>query len=171
MKMRNRITLFLALIAALLVALPVMAQEQVGGLEGTVKDAEGAVLPGVTVEAMSPAIGTVVATTDEAGRFRFPRVPSGVYTVKASLEGYKPAEKPGINLHLGEILTVNLTLQVGSFEETIVVTGEGAQIDVTQSATSTSISREQIDLIPKGRDFTTIMSMVAVGLGIRRPGD
>jgi hypothetical protein len=156
MKTRNRFTPFLVIVAALLVALPVMAQEQVGGIEGTVKDAEGSVLPGVTIEATSPAIGTVVATTDERGHYRFPRLPSGVYAVKGSLEGYKPAEQKGINLHLGENLTANMTLEVGSFEETIVVTGEGSQIDVTQSATATSISREQIELIPKGRDFTTI---------------
>ncbi len=154
--MRNRFTLFLAIIAALLITLPVMAQEQTGGIDGTVKDAEGSVLPGVTVEATSPAIGTVVGTTDGTGRYRFPRLPSGVYSIKASLEGYKPAEAKGINLTLGQILTVNLSLEVGSFEETIVVTGEGAQIDVTQSATGTSISREQIELIPKGRDFTNI---------------
>jgi hypothetical protein len=152
--MRRKLIFLIA--AAVLVWTPLWAQEQTGALEGAVKDAEGAVLPGVTVEATSPAIGTVVATTDAAGRYRFPRLPSGVYAVKASLEGYKPAEAKGINLTLGQILTVNLALEVGSFEETIVVNGEGAQIDVTQSATATSISREQLQLIPKGRDFTTV---------------
>jgi hypothetical protein len=174
MKMRNRFTLFLVLIAALVIALPVVAQEQVGGIEGTVKDAEGSVLPGVTIEATSSAIGTVVSTTDGSGKYRFPRLPSGVYSVKASLEGYKPAEAKGINLQLGQILTVNMSLEVGSFEETIVVTGEGAQIDVTQSATATSISREQIELLPKGRDFTSIAtqapgvknSVIAGGLSV-----
>jgi carboxypeptidase family protein/TonB-dependent receptor-like protein len=170
--MRRKLIFLLA--AAVLVITPLAAQEQTGGIEGVVKDADGAVLPGVTIEATSPAIGTVVATTDEAGRYRVPRLPSGVYAVKASLEGYKPAEQQGINLHLGEVLTVNATLQVGSFEETIVVTGEGSQIDVTQSATATSISREQIELIPKGRDFTSIAtqapgvknSVIAGGLSV-----
>ncbi len=159
--MRNRFTLFLVLVAALLVALPVMAQEQTGGIDGTVKDAEGSVLPGVTVEATANGVGTLVANTDARGTYRFPRLPSSVYTVKASLEGYKPAEAKGIALSLGQILTVNLTLEVGSFEETIVVTGEGAQIDVTQSATTTSISREQIAFIPKGRDFTSVVTQAA----------
>jgi hypothetical protein len=170
--MRRKLIFLLA--AAVLVITPLAAQEQTGGIEGVVKDADGAVLPGATIEATGPAIGTVVATTDEAGRYRVPRLPSGVYAVKASLEGYKPAEQQGINLHLGEILTVNATLQVGSFEETIVVTGEGSQIDVTQSATATSISREQIELIPKGRDFTSIAtqapgvknSVIAGGLSV-----
>ncbi len=158
--MRRKL-IFLALVVAVIGALvvsPAGAQEQTGSIEGLVKDAEGAVLPGVTLEATSGSIGTLVVTTDAAGRYRFPRLPSGVYDLKASLDGYKPAESKGINLQLGQILTVNLALEVGTFEETIVVTGEGAQIDVSQSATATSISREQIALLPKGRDFSTIVS-------------
>ncbi len=156
--MRRKLIFLLA--AAVLVWTPLVAQEQTGGIEGVVKDVEGAVLPGVTVEATSPSIGTVVANTGANGAYRFPRLPSGVYSIKASLEGYKPAEAKGISLQLGQLLTINLTLEVGSFEETIIVTGEGAQIDVTQSATATSISREQISLIPKGRDFTSVVPLV-----------
>jgi hypothetical protein len=159
--MRNRFTLFLVLIAALVIALPVVAQEQVGGIEGVVKDAEGSVLPGVTVEASSPAIGTVVGTTSASGTYRFPRLPIGVYAVKASLEGYKPAEVKGIGLALGQVLTINMSLEVGSFEETIVVTGEGAQIDVTNSVTATSFAREQLELFGGGRDFTAIAAGAA----------
>ena len=156
--MRNK--LIFLLVAAALVA-PLQAQEQTGGIEGVVKDHEGALLPGVTVEATSPSIGVVVATTTDSGTYRFPRLPSGVYAVKATLDGYKPAEAKGIGLQLGQVLTIHLTLEPGSFEETIVVTGESAQIDVTQSATSTSVSREQIALIPKGRDFSSVVSQAA----------
>ncbi len=157
--MRRKL-IFLLGVAALMVG-PLQAQEQTGGIEGVVKDAEGAVMPGVTVEATSSSIGTLVASTTESGTYRFPRLPSGVYTVKATLDGYKPAAAQGITLQLGQLLTVNLMLEVGSYEETIVVTGENAQIDVTQSATSTSVSREQISLIPKGRDFSSVVTQAA----------
>jgi protocatechuate 3,4-dioxygenase beta subunit len=85
--MRRFSTFTLLLLVAALVMLPAIAQEQVGSVEGIVKDNSGAVLPGVTVELTSSSIGTLATTTDARGHYRFPRVPSGVYAVKASLMG------------------------------------------------------------------------------------
>ena len=65
---------------------PAVAQETRGSIEGVVKDASGAVLPGVTVEARSAAGATAVATTNERGMYRFPALPVGTYTVTASLQ-------------------------------------------------------------------------------------
>src|SRR5262245_27822191 len=106
--MRRKL-IFLAL-AGIALGATLRAQEQTGGIEGVVKDVESAVLPGVTIEAKG-AIGTVVATTDGTGTYRLPHLPSGIYAVKATLDGYKPAEAQGIDLTLGKLLTVNFTLE------------------------------------------------------------
>ena len=81
-----------ALITALFIAVPAMAQEQRGVIEGIVKDTSGAVLPGATVEVKS-ADGSVVNTTsDSTGVFRFPSLAPGVYEVSATLQGFAPAK-------------------------------------------------------------------------------
>ncbi|HXI14353.1 MAG TPA: TonB-dependent receptor [Thermoanaerobaculia bacterium] len=148
----------LALIA---VAMPVAAQEQTGGIEGVVSDSSGGVVPGVTVEVSSSGIGTVVAVSDSRGTYRFPRLPSGVYNVKAELSGYTPAEARNVEVTLGKMATQNLQLSLGSLTESITVTSDAPLVDVTSSATSVSISREQIELIPRGRDFTSIVAQAA----------
>lgn len=155
---RSFITLFAVL---LLLTGSVAAQEQTGSIEGTVKDSSGAVLPGVTVEATSGGAGTVTAVTDSNGQYRFPRLPSGRYQVKASLMGYNTGTASNIELTLGKVATVNLTMSLASVSETITVTAEAPVVDVTQSATTTSIAREQLEMIPKGRDFTSVVAQAA----------
>lgn len=158
--MRSR---FIRLIAVLILTLPipVAAQETTAGIAGSVVDASGAIVPGVTIEATSPAIGTVVTTTDSNGQYRFPRLPPGRYVVKASLMSYAPASSTPVDLTLGKIATVNLTLRPAAVRESIVVTAEAPVVDVTQSSTATSISDEQLTLIPKGRDFTSVVAQAA----------
>jgi hypothetical protein len=153
---------FLTLLAVLLlVAMPLAAQEQTGAIEGVIKDSSGAVLPGVTVEAQSASSGVVSTVTDSAGQYRFPRLPSGRYQVRASLMGYNTGTASNVELTLGRQATVNLTLNLATVAETITVTAAAPVVDVTQSATSTSIAREQLEYIPKGRDFTTVVAQAA----------
>ena len=85
-----RLTALALLVGSLFLGVPaVSAQEQRGSVEGVVKDASGAVLPGVTVEAKSPT-GVVVSTTSEGnGSFRFPSLQPGTYTITASLSGFQ----------------------------------------------------------------------------------
>ena len=78
-----------ALLAALLIAVPVAAQDQAGTIEGIVKDSSGAVLPGVTVEAKA-ATGTRSTVSDESGAYRFPALPPGRYEIVATLQGFTP---------------------------------------------------------------------------------
>jgi outer membrane receptor for ferrienterochelin and colicin len=146
---------FAFLFALVIAAFPLLAQEQTGGIDGTIRDASGAVLPGVTVTATSAGTGALSTVTESNGTFRFPRVPPGTYTVNASLMGFRAASARA-QVVLGKYATVNLQLNPESVAETITVTAEAPLVDVTKSATTTSISREQIDLIPKGRDFTTV---------------
>ncbi len=150
----------LALVALFAVA-PASAQEQVGAIIGTVSDASGAVLPGATVEAVSAGGTRLSGTTNESGAFRFPRVPPGTYVVVAKLDGFNPAEVQGVVVNLGSTITANVTLEVGAVSETISVVGEAGQIDIKGSATAASISGEQIELMPKGRDFTSVVGQAA----------
>ena len=158
-------------LAVLLSALPVMAQEQTGGIEGVVLDAQGGVLPGVTVEATgTKLVGTAVSVTEERGIFRFPALPPGSYDLVATLEGFSPAGVNDIELALGQILKVQLTLQIGAVTETVTVTGERPLIDVQQSATSTSLSSSMIEALPRGRDFTSIAAYTASAVADQSAG-
>ncbi len=165
--MRYRVLVGFVLVASL-VAFPATAQEQRGAIEGVITDTSGAVLPGVTVEARSATRGVVSAVSDQNGVYRFPSLPPGTYEVTATLEGFTPARSDTVDLRLGQVLKVDLTLQVGGVTENVVVTGESPLIDVKQSASFANIEAEFIDRIPKGRDFT---SVVTVAPGANQEGD
>ena len=154
--MRFKTAVFALLVLAL--AMPAMAQEQRGSIEGIVKDASGAVLPGATVEAKSPTGVVQSATTDATGGFRFPSLPPGKYNVTASLSGFTARTLDDVNVYLGQIKKVDFALPVSGVTETVKVTAESPMIDVRQSARSTSIRSEQVELLPHGRDFTTLVT-------------
>ena len=101
-----RFRMLAALVAvALLVALPVVAQEQRGSIDGVVKDAQGGAIVGATVVAKSMAGATVEAVTDATGKYRFPSLAPGRYEVTANLSGFAPAKVQNIDLRLGQLLT------------------------------------------------------------------
>jgi hypothetical protein len=152
---------WVALVCSLLIAWssPAIAQEQGGSIQGIVKDASGAVLPGVTVEARSPSVvGVSTTATDSRGEYRFPALPSGVYEITAALQGFTTKKIPDVQLQLGQILKLDVPLQVAALAETVLVTGESPVIDVKQNAATASITKEIIELIPKGRDFTSVVT-------------
>lgn len=151
----------LAVVSAFAVTTPIVAeaQEQRGSIEGTVRDASKAVMPGVTVEARSPAlVGVQSATTNEDGVYRFPALRPGRYEIIATLQGFSPARANNVALELGQLLRVDLTLSVGGLNETIDVTGGAPLIDVKQNAAGANVDREIIERIPKGRDFTSVVT-------------
>ncbi len=162
MKTWNRNLMVAAGLCALMCALPAAAQEQTGRIEGVVKDSGGGVLPGVSVEATGPKlVGTAQSITDTRGVYRFPALPPGIYSLVATLDGFTPAGVNDVDLALGQVLGVELTLQVGSITETLTVTGERPLIDVKRSATSTSLSSDEIEMLPRGRDFTSVAAYTA----------
>ena len=154
-------TLAALVAAALLVALPVVAQEQRGSIDGVVKDAQGGAIVGASVVAKSMAGATVEAVTDATGKYRFPSLAPGRYEVTANLSGFAPAKVANVDLRLGQVLTVNLTLAPGGVTETVQVVGESPLIDVKQSARATNLRAEDIDKMPKGRDFTSLVTQAA----------
>jgi outer membrane receptor for ferrienterochelin and colicin len=164
LKLRRGLSLRFAAAWLLLFALgfanPGVAQEQSGAIQGIVKDSQGGVLPGVTVEARSSRnVGVQTAVTDTAGVFRFPALPAGAYEFTATLQGFGPA-KSSATVSLGQILKVDLTLPVGSMTETVQVVGEAPLIDVKANAATATVGRETIDMIPKGRGFLSVLTQI-----------
>ena len=139
-----RLFTLLALIGAL--AYPAFAQEQRGSIEGIVRDASGAVLPGATVDASSntgPATSTV---TDAVGQYRFPALPPGNYRVTVNLQGFVHKEVIDVGVGLGQIKKVDFSLPLLGVTETVNVTAATPLVDVRQSARSTNIRAEQVEL-------------------------
>ena len=115
MKRLLRVLVVLAALCA-----PVSAQEQRASIEGIVRDSSGGVLPGVTIEARSPSMAGVQATvTDPNGLYRFPALPPGRYDVNAMLQGFQPAKSSDVRLELGQILKIDLVLDVGGLTESV----------------------------------------------------
>ncbi len=151
-----RVRTLAALMVALLMAWPVAAQEQRGVIEGIVKDASGAVLPGVAIEAKAETGAPLTTTTDATGTYRFPSVPAGDYVVTATLDNFSPAKVDVVRVGLGQMKKVDFTLSPKGVTESVQVVAESPLVDVRQSARQTNIRAEQVELLPKGRDFTTM---------------
>jgi hypothetical protein len=153
-----RIRLFAALVAIALFAAPAMAQEQRGSIEGLVKDASGGVLPGVTIALAGGSGAKLNTVSDAQGIYRFPSLAPGTYTVTADLSGFRQGKVENVEVALGQVKKVDFAMGLASVSETVEVTAERPLVDVKQSARQTNIRGEQVDLLPKGRDFTTLVT-------------
>jgi hypothetical protein len=122
-------------------------------IAGTVRDTSGAVLPGVTVEASSPALIEKVRSvvTDGAGQYVVESLRPGSYTVTFTLPGFSTVKREGVELQGSFTATVNVDLRVGTLEETITVTGETPVVDVRNATRQRVIDHDMIDTIPTGR--------------------
>jgi hypothetical protein len=137
-----------------LVTLQAAAVAQTGGtIAGVVKDTSGAVMPGVIVEATSPALIERVRTvvTDGEGQYKIVSLPPGAYVVSFALAGFNGVKREGIDLSAGFTATVNAELRVGSLEETITVSGGAPLVDVQNTRQQTVMSRQVIDSLPTGK--------------------
>jgi hypothetical protein len=123
------------------------AQTTTGTLRGIVTDTSGAVLPGATVE-MTGAAGTQTVVADGNGQYRFPALTPGVYTLKASLDGFKTIVREGLRVEVGRVFDVDLRFEVGAMAETVTVTGESPLIDTSQSSVTVNYSQELIQSTP-----------------------
>ena len=146
-----------AIVLMLLVAVPAWAQTT-GSITGTVTDNSGALLPGVTVTATSPALmGSQTAVTNEQGVYRFPSLPIGTYDLKYQLAGFGTLNREGIIVTVGFTATVPVQLAVATVSETITVTGASPVVDVKNTNVQTNITKEMLDNIPNSRDIWTVI--------------
>jgi len=154
----RRIPFFLL---ALLLALPVWAQQQYGSIAGTVVDNQKQPLPGVTVTLSGPAMqGTRVAVTDAQGRFRFVPVPPGKdYTLKFELSGFNTLEQTGIIVNLGKETSIAAEMSLSQFAEAITVTAEKIVVDTSKSTVDTNVEWGLIDSLANNRTFQSVMEL------------
>jgi hypothetical protein len=149
---------FAVLLVVAALAVPAFAQEQRGSIEGVVRDASGAVLPGATVEVKAPTGVVLSSVSDGVGVYRFPSLAPGTYDVSATLSGFVPKTVTEVRVGLGQIKKVDFSLPLSGVTETVQVTAESPLVDVRQTARQTNIRSEQVELLPKGRDFTTLVT-------------
>jgi hypothetical protein len=153
----------LVTLAFLLLLAPALAFAQAGGaqLSGTVKDASGAVLPGVTVEASSPALIEKIRSvvSDGSGQYRIIDLPPGTYTLTATLPGFNTYKREGLVLSGSVTLTIPVDMKVGALQETITVTGEAPVVDVQNTRRETTVNQEVISAIPATRTVGSLLNL------------
>src|SRR6187549_1814267 len=159
----------LVLVSSLLL-LPAAAAAQ-GAITGVVKDASGAVLPGVTVEVASPVLIEKVrsVTTDATGQYRVVDLRPGAYSVTFTLGGFKTVKRDGIQLTGTFVATVNADLTVGGLTETLTVTGESPIVDVQSVKVQQTLSDDVIAAIPSSRNAAGLQSLIP-GLNVSQAG-
>src|SRR5258706_5767136 len=144
--------------ALAVIVFPAVCFAQFGTIAGVVKDSSGAVLPGVTVEASSPALieKTRSAISDSAGQYSVPQLRPGVYTVTFTLTGFSTVRREGIEISAEFTAPVNVSLKVGAVAETITVTGQAPIVDVQRSSERKELLKEALDALPTARSFATL---------------
>ena len=145
--------LMLLLVGFLLVPATTYPQAFTGALRGTVTDASGAVMPGVTVELAGTSLigGPKVVTTDERGQFRFPALSPGTYTVTASLSGFQTVRHENVRVEVGSQFDVDFQLKMAGVTEAVTVIGAPPLIDTSRSAMTTTVSQELLEATPVTR--------------------
>ncbi|MGE3276282.1 MAG: TonB-dependent receptor [Vicinamibacterales bacterium] len=164
--MRRRVYL---LLAAMLVALPAASYAQLGQtavLIGVVTDTSGGAIPGATVTVTSPALigGPRVAITGADGGYRFPSLAPGAYRVQVELQGFKTYLQENVRLELGQTITLNPVLDIGTLQESVTVTGEAPIVDTSSSAEQKNLSQEVMEMVPFTNRFGPGAMLLAPGV-------
>ena len=162
--MRRWRTGLLALLVALSFGSTAFAQgggaSSTGTIQGRISDAQGAVLPGVTVTATSPAmLGAQTTVSSETGNYRFPAVPPGTYELTFELAGFNSLKRSGIQISLGFTANVNVELALATLQETVTVSGQSPVIDSSATRVVQTFKLEQLQSIPNGRDMWSLLAI------------
>src|SRR5689334_868330 len=159
---RTAVSIFAAVVAAITFNVtPARAQGQTGTISGIVRDASGGVLPGVTVEASSPALieKSRSVVTDGQGAYSIIDLRPGTYAVTFSLSGFSSVRREGIVLTASFNANVSAEMKVGALEETITVTAATPIVDVSNVAKISTASREVMDVLPTDRNFVSFAAL------------
>jgi hypothetical protein len=152
MTLRTTAVFSLPMVLGLLLLTAVSAAAQTvttGNIAGTVTDAQGGVLPGVTVTALHTPTGTSYeAVTGADGRFNILNVRVGPYTVNASMNGFKEQKQENVDVQLGQERTVDFKLQLASVSETVEVVAQSSPIDLSRAGTADNISNQVKETLP-----------------------
>ena len=171
----RRVGRHVALIIVIMMSLTIpvaYGQGQSGSIAGVARDSSGAVLPGVTVEAASPALIEKVRTavTDGQGQYKIVDLRPGSYTVTFTLTGFSTYRREGVTLTSGFNADVNAEMRVGALEETVTVSGASPIVDTQNVVRLATASREVMDVLPTDRNFVSFAAMTPAVLvtGVRQ---
>ena len=169
--MRHRHVAGFVVTALLLGLTPAWAQVSTGSIAGVVRDTSGAVLPGVTVEAASPALIEKVRSvvSDAQGNYKIIELRTGTYTVTFTLPGFATVRRVGVELTSGFTAAVNADLKVGQLEETVVVSGASPVVDVQNVRTQQVLSRTTLDALPTAKSVSAFANLTLGVTGMSSP--
>jgi hypothetical protein len=159
-----------AWVVVCLALVPSLAFAQ-ASIAGVVRDSSGAVLPGVTVEASSPALIEKVRSvaSDSGGVYRIVDLRPGTYTVTFSLAGFNNVKQEGIQLTGTFVATINAEMRVGAIQETVTVSGQSPIVDIQTTTQQRVFTQDVIEAIPAGRSHVN-MAVLIPGLAASQPG-
>ncbi|MCP5052197.1 MAG: TonB-dependent receptor [bacterium] len=142
--------------------LPVLAPAQArgGDIYGTVVLADGSKIPGVMISATGNNIGKRTTISSEQGNFRFLALPPGSYEVKFELEGFKTVNRKGIELRLGQSVTLNILMETTTLQEEVTVSGEVGIIDTRKTQIGVNVTKAMVDSLPTARNPWTLLSSI-----------
>lgn len=170
--MRKKITSVLCLMVAFMSIREISSiygQIRTGAISGTVKDASGGVLPGVTVTIKNVDTGqSRVVVTDDEGRYRAPELALGNYEVQAELVGFQTAVRAGIQLTVGREALVDFALSVGEISEKVTVTSEAPMVNTTSSTLAELIDEKQLHDLPINARNLTQLALLSPGVAQAR---
>lgn len=146
----------ISIIASVLLSCFMMAFPQTiptGKLDGTINDDQGLPLPGVSISISSPSLilPQMNTNTNEKGYYRFVGLPSGVFTVKCDMPGFKTVVREGIVVTAGRTTTLSLIMEPSKIEETVVVRGQAPLVDLQNTATGITLDSQALDNLPIAR--------------------
>jgi hypothetical protein len=145
-----------------------LSAQSYGRLIGVARDAQGGVLPGVTVTLSGGGvIGERVATSDVDGSYRFQALPPGTYNLKFDMSGFKTLNREGIIITTAQTITVDVTLEIAAVAETITVTGESPVVDVKTTRMGGTFDETALHDVPSATD---VWAVLAQAPGVRMRG-
>ncbi|HEV3141861.1 MAG TPA: carboxypeptidase-like regulatory domain-containing protein, partial [Vicinamibacterales bacterium] len=165
---RRSVGAFVAALASV-VLFPAVARAQ-SAFAGVVKDATGAVMPGVTVEAASPVLieQSKSVVSDASGAYKIIDLRPGTYTLTFTLAGFAAVKKEGIELPSNFTSTINAELRIGAIEETITVAGSSPVVDVSSNNKAQVLPREVLDAVPTAHTIQSVGQLI-VGVSLTAP--
>jgi hypothetical protein len=172
MRYFQRFVLFLFASALLMPASPLDAQVTTATLVGQLRDSSGAVIPGATVVATHEGTGVSrEAVTDANGEFVLSALPSGPYTVKIELTGFRTMQNQGMQLGAGQTVRQTFTLEVGALQETVTVAGSSPLVDTAASLQADSLGSQEVRELPVNRRNLSRLVSLAPGVSTSGTGD
>jgi carboxypeptidase family protein/TonB-dependent receptor-like protein len=162
-KAYRRHMLLTSLILAVWCGSLAFAQEGTAALNGQIRDHDGLAVPGAKVQALDARTNVAYATdTNETGLYNFPALPAGTYYVTATKDRFQQAARPGVELHVSDVISLNFSLQVGSAGQSVTVEGGAPLVQTSSSASGGLVNSRQIEELPlNGRNYIDLSLLQA----------